>query len=136
MNREDALDQLVQHEGLKLKPYHCTAGKLTIGVGRNLDDVGISVDEAMLMLDNDVTTAENELRSRFPIVQNIDGARYWALVNMAFNMGIGRLAQFRNMWAAIGDGDWNRAADEALDSIWAKQVGKRAHDITEMLRNN
>lgn len=134
MNRQDALDQLVQHEGLKLKPYRCTAGKLTIGVGRNLDDVGISVDEAMVMLDNDMTTAENELRARFPIVQSIDGPRYWALVNMTFNMGISRLSQFSNMWSAIGDGDWNRAADEALDSRWAKQVGNRSRQIADMLR--
>lgn len=135
MKRQDAIDQLTQHEGLKLKPYRCTAGKLTIGVGRNLDDVGISVDEAMLMLDNDFDTAEQELQARFPVTRDLDGPRYYALVNMCFNLGIGRLAMFKKMWDAIGDGDWDRAADEALDSKWARQVGNRATELAQMLRN-
>lgn len=134
MNRQDALDQLTRHEGLKLKPYRDTVGKLTIGVGRNLDDVGISIDEAMLMLDNDFDTAEQELQTRFPITRDMDGPRYYALVNMCFNLGITRLAMFKKMWAAIGDGDWDRAADEALDSKWARQVGNRATELAEMLR--
>lgn len=134
MNRQDALDQLTRHEGLKLKPYRDTVGKLTIGVGRNLDDVGISVDEAMLLLDNDLDKAEQELQARFPITRHMTGPRYYALVNMAFNLGITRLAKFQRMWQAIGDDDWDRAAAEALDSKWARQVGTRAQEIAEMMR--
>lgn len=135
MKRQDALDQLTRHEGLKLKPYRDTVGKLTIGVGRNLDDVGISIDEAMLMLDNDFDTAEQELQARFPLTRDLDGPRYYALVNMCFNLGVSRLAMFKKMWSAIADGDWDRAADEALDSKWARQVGNRATELAQMLRN-
>lgn len=135
MNREEALDQLVQHEGLKLKPYRDTVGKLTIGVGRNLDDMGISIDEAMIMLDNDVTTAENELHSRFPITRNLNGTRYWVLVNMCFNMGAPRLAGFKKMWLAVETQDWPKAAKEMLDSKWARQVGNRANELADLMRN-
>ena len=47
-------DMLIRHEGLKLKPYLCTAGKLTIGVGRNIQDRGITYQEAMMLLENDI----------------------------------------------------------------------------------
>lgn len=134
MNRQQFFDQLERHEGLKLKPYRDTVGKLTIGVGRNLDDVGISHAEAMLMLNNDVEEAERQMRQRFPIVRKLDEVRYYALLNMAFNMGISTLSKFRNMWLAIDQGDWSRAADEALDSKWATQVGNRAVEIAAMLR--
>ena len=63
MNRIKA--QLVRHEGLRLKPYRCTAGKLTIGIGRNLDDCGISQTEAYLLLENDIRNCEKQFWMRF-----------------------------------------------------------------------
>ena len=135
MNRKQLFDQLERHEGLKLKPYMDTVGKLTIGVGRNLDDVGISHAEAMLMLSNDVEIAENELRQRFPIVKQLDETRYLTLVNMCFNIGVTRLANFQKMWFAIENGDWATAADEMLDSKWARQVGQRATELSDQMRN-
>lgn len=135
MNRKQFFEQLERHEGLKLKPYRDTVGKLTIGVGRNLDDVGISHAEAMLMLANDVEETERQMQRRFPIVKTLDEVRYYALLNMAFNMGVGTLGQFGNMWLAIGRGDWDTAAVEALDSKWARQVGRRATELAEQLRN-
>ena len=64
----------------------------------------------------------------------IGSRRYWALVNMTFNIGITRLVKFRKMWEAIGDDDWEKASLEALDSKWAEQVGNRAVEIAAMLR--
>lgn len=134
MNRKQLFEQLERHEGLKLKPYTDTVGKLTIGVGRNLDDVGISYGEAMLMLSNDVETAELLLKRRFPIVKGLDETRYHVLVNMCFNLGINRLANFRKMWIAIEAQDWPKAALEMLDSKWAKQVGNRAIELSNQMR--
>ena len=134
MTIEDLMDQLVLHEGLKLTPYRCTAGKLTIGVGRNLEDRGITHDEAMYLLRNDVVLYGQELIKQFPIVSGLDVVRMMTLVNMAFNLGITRLKGFKNMWSAIGDGDYEKAALEMLDSKWANDVGKRAIVLSEQMR--
>lgn len=122
-------DQLVRDEGMRLRPYKDTAGKTTIGVGRNLDDVGISKDEAMAMLRNDITAATNSLEQAFPWTVALDPVRQSALVNMTFNMGIGGLAKFKNFLAACQQGNWGEAKAQMLDSVWAEQTGARAQRL-------
>ena len=128
-------DTLIRHEGLRLKPYRCTAGKLTIGIGRNLDDIGISEAEARLMLRNDIISAELQLQSSFPWFRRLDPLRQQILTNMAFNLGIPRLRRFRRMLANIERGDYERAADEMLDSRWAQQVKGRATELARWMRS-
>ena len=127
-------EQLIRHEGLRLKPYKCTAGKTTIGVGRNLDDRGITAEEATMLLENDIEVSKKDLISLFPIVASVSQPRREALINMCFNLGINRLSRFRKMWAAIANDDWDSASKEALDSMWARQVGRRATELAEQLR--
>ena len=126
-------EQLVLHEGLKLNPYRCPAGKLTIGVGRNLEDKGISMAEALFLLRNDVEEVRTQLE-RYPWYTQLDPVRQKVLIDMAFNLGIGGLMQFRKMLAALEAGDYGKTADEMLDSKWARQVGKRAQRLAEMMR--
>lgn len=128
------IDQLIKHEGYRQFPYHCTAGKLTVGIGRNLDDVGISYDEAIIMLSNDIKIAEKELYRVHPWAADLDSVRRDALINMCFNMGIVRLSGFRKMFNALFEGDFEDAAREALDSKWAAQVKSRAFEIAHMLK--
>ena len=130
----DFVDRVQKHEGLRLKPYRCTAGKLTIGYGRNLDDVGISKDEADELLNNDLEVAEKELFNAFPWVVGIDKKRYYVLVEMVFNMGIARFKQFKKMISACEKKDWETASEHALDSAWHKQVGKRAETLAKILK--
>lgn len=133
MNRIKA--QLVRHEGLKLKPYRCTAGKLTIGIGRNLDDRGISQKEAYAMLERDILDFEQQLLDEIPdIYNNLDEVRQSVLLNMCFNLGMKGLLGFKNTLAFIGAGDWERAANNMLASKWAKQVGMRAIELSELMR--
>lgn len=147
MNRIKA--QLVRHEGLRLKPYRCTAGKLTIGIGRNLDDCGISQTEAYVLLENDIQNCEKQLLDEIPeIYINLDEVRKSVLLNMCISipqsrfaplrepcyLGIGGLLEFNNTLAFIGAGDWERAANGMLASKWAKQVGRRAMELSEMMR--
>jgi lysozyme len=127
---EQLLEQLKKHEGFRSKPYYCTAGKLTIGYGRNLDDVGITKDEAEELLLNDVREAANDLIRNYPFTDNLDTVRFECLVNMCFNLGISRLSQFKKMWAAIEEKNFRKASEEMLDSKWAKQVGDRAHELS------
>ena len=133
MNRIKA--QLVRHEGLRLKPYRCTAGKLTIGIGRNLDDRGISQKEAYAMLERDILDFEQQLLDEIPEIYNkLDEVRQSVLLNMCFNLGIKGFLEFKNTLAFIDAGDWERAANNMLASKWAKQVGMRAIELSELMR--
>jgi lysozyme len=129
--------QLVVDEGLRLKPYTDTVGKLTIGVGRNLDDVGITKIEAMYLLENDINRAIRDLVAVFDWFPLLDPVRQCVLINMAFNMGIGTdkrgLRSFRNTLAAIARGDYAAAAVGMRKSKWAMQVGHRAERLAKMI---
>ena len=127
--------QLVRHEGLKLKPYRCTAGKLTIGIGRNLEDRGITQKEAYAMLERDILDCEQWLIDEIPdIYNNLDEVRQSVLLNMCFNLGIKGLFGFNNTLSFIAAGVWEKAANGMLASKWAKQVGRRAIELAEMMR--
>lgn len=135
----DAMEaQLIAHEGLRLKPYRDTKGKLTIGVGRNLDDVGISRGEALGLLANDIQRAEHFLDLYMPWWTGLDPIRQRVLIDMMFNMGPGDerhgLRSFRNTLQLIKDGDYERASANMLLSKWATDVGTRAHTLSQMMK--
>jgi lysozyme len=131
----DALvKQLMTHEGVRLKPYTDTVGKLTIGVGRNLADVGISSEEAMLLLTNDILRTSARVMQALPWVPGLDEVRRRVLFDMAFNMGIGGLLGFKKMLAAVQAGQWLGASEEMIASKWAGQVGQRAVTLAAMMR--
>ena len=109
-------DQLMRDEGLKQFPYRDTQGKLTIGVGRNLDDDGISLEEADLMRDNDIKRSTVALESTYPWTMGLDDARKGAMLNLTFNMGIHKLSGFVKFLAAMRANDWATAKAELLDS--------------------
>lgn len=135
MNREALINQLIMDEGLKLKPYSDTVGKLTIGVGRNLNDTGISEDEARVLLGNDIARTEQALDSAFPFWRTLSENRQEVIANMAFNMGTARLLDFKNMIHALQASDYLGAAREMLNSEWARQVKKRADRLADQMRN-
>ena len=133
IEREAMIRQLRLHEGERLKPYRCTAGKLTIGVGRNLEDRGITREEASYLLANDIAAEERELLRALPWVANLDEVRQRVLLDMAFNMGVVGLLAFKRTLATIQAGDYQRAAAMMLDSKWAGQVGQRAERLSRMM---
>jgi lysozyme len=125
--------QLRLHEGERLKPYRCTAGKLTIGVGRNLEDRGITAQEAAYLLGNDITSTQAALLKALPWVGTLDDVRQRVLIDMAFNMGLGTLLTFRRTLAAVQAGQYQQAAAMMLESRWAGQVGQRAKRLSQMM---
>lgn len=127
------VDQLKRDEGMRLKPYTDTVGKVTIGIGRNLTDNGISEYEAELLLQHDITNASQQLRENLPWTDGLDDVRRAVLTNMAFNMGIHSLMGFKNTLALIQAGDYAGAAQAMLNSKWATQVGPRAHRLSIQL---
>ena len=133
MDRERLAAQLRLHEGVEHKPYKCTAGYLTIGVGRNIEKRGLSDDEIDYILNNDVDIATSELASTFDWFAGLDDVRMRVVVDMVFNLGMPRFKQFQNMLAAIEAQDWPEAAAQMMDSRWAKQVGARAERLRDMM---
>ena len=130
------INQLKRHEGVRTHAYQCTANMITIGVGRNIDEnggLGLSDDEIDYLLENDIRRCKQELIS-FPWFAEIDSVRQDALVNLCFNLGMTRLLGFKNALTAMSVGDYDKAADEFMDSRWAKQVGLRADEVCEMIR--
>lgn len=124
------LQQLKRHEGYRRFPYKDSVGVLTIGIGRNLDEVGISEHEAEYLLYHDVDKALLEVSSKITGWEDLNDIRKQVLINMAFNMGITRLLKFKKMLKAIAIGDYMVASLEMLDSKWATQVGQRANELS------
>ena len=133
MQSLDLKIELTRDEGLRLKPYRDTVGKLTIGIGRNLDDVGISQDEAMHLLDNDIARTTAALDKAIPWWRSLNDVRQRVVVNMAFNLGVAGLLGFKNTLAAMQAGRYADAAGGMLASKWATQVGERAKRLAAMM---
>lgn len=126
---------LVKHEGMRLKPYEDVLTEdITIGVGRNLDSIGLSEDEVLYLLDNDIQRCDRELLINFKWYPELCRTRQDAMINLCFNLGITRLRTFKKALAAMEAEDYNLAADEFLDSKWADQVGYRALEVSDMIR--
>jgi lysozyme len=127
---------LRKHEGEKLRAYVDTKGKITIGVGRNLTDKGLTASESTLLLDNDITECVNDLVHAFPWFLSLDGVRQQALVDYRFNLGMGKLLRAApRMLACLNARDYDGAARELLDGPWKDDVGPiRAGDLETMLR--
>lgn len=134
MNRDALIRQLFVDEGKRSKPYRCTAGKLTIGVGRNLDDRGLSDDEIAYLLSNDIDVCARDLDRKLPWWREMDDARQNVLLNMCFNLGINRLSGFKKTLALMQAKRYDAAAAEMLDSAWADQVGMRAARLAKVMR--
>jgi lysozyme len=153
-NRGTMAQELIVDEGERLKVYRCTAGKLTIGIGRNLDDVGIfphettalgltkqsciangiTKEQSRALFATDLDRVDADLDRRLPWWRQLDPVRQRVLVNMAFNLGIDGLCKFKNTLGMIRTGNYAGAAAGMLHSLWAKQVGKRAGRLSDMMR--
>lgn len=132
--RVELRKDVMQAEGCVLKPYLDTVGKLTIGFGRNLDDVGISRLEAEVLLDHDLASAEMECKKAFDWFASLNDKRQRVVVEMVFNLGLTKLKKFHNTIAAIEARDYDRAARQMLASKWAAQVKGRAVRLAEAMQ--
>ena len=135
---ERLIEQLKVHEGVEAFGYFCTSNKLTIGVGRNIDKdggLGLSEDEIDYLLRNDIYRCRKELSETFSWFDDLDEVRQDAIVNLHFNLGLTRLLGFKKALAFMESGDYLLAAEEFLDSQWRNQVGNRAIEVTDMIRD-
>ena len=135
MNIEKLIKELTNDEGLRLKPYKDTFGNSTIGIGRNLDGIGISEDEAKYMLNNDINRVIKELDKSIEWWRQLTEARQHVLCNMAFNLGIVKLLNFKTTLLNMKNANYEAAAAGMRLSIWYKQVGTRAERLAIMMEN-
>jgi len=127
---------LVEHEGLCLDLYRDTASppRWTIGVGRNLSDVGLRDEtEALFLLGRDLDAIRAELDHAWPHWRQLDEVRADVVLSMAFNLGVAGFMRFVKTRALIEERSWDRASLEMLRSRWAEQVGKRAIELSTIL---
>ena len=151
MNMDAIISELELDEGVRLSPYRCTAGFLTIGVGRNLDTNKLTAEELAFvghncrtkpitkeqsdyLLKNDIEKVCADLMKFLPWWTYLGDVRKRVLVNMAFNLGTEGLLKFENTLALIRSGSYAQAAAEMVKSKWAKQVGKRADRLANMMK--
>lgn len=142
-------NRLILHEGMVLKPYRCPMGKLTIGVGRNLDDNPLSSEElralgdykhgitengAKMLLRNDILRCYEQLKKHIAGFEELDPDRQYALLDMCFQLGFKGLKKFRKMLKAIEKKDFIWASFECLTSDYAKQTPKRARRVAQAIK--
>ena len=135
---EALVEDLIAHEGFRRYAYRDSEGYWTIGYGRLIDRAlggGITKSEAGILLANDIAGVVADLDRNVAWWRDLPAGVRRALVRMCFNLGWPRLAGFKKMLAALEAGDFEGGADEALDSIWARQqVGVRAQRIAALIR--
>ena len=127
------LSSVIVHEGFSRYIYLDSVGVRTVGFGRNLDDRGISREEAEMLLLNDLETSTEEAK-KFEFYENLTSNRRDVIVEMIFNLGLTRFKKFKKTIGYINQANHSAAADEMLDSRWAKQVGQRALTLSNKFR--
>lgn len=128
-------DMLEKHEGYRSFAYRCTSGKLTIGIGRNLDDRGVTRAEALYLLEQDIEDFTKQLRNRLFWFDSIHPEAQLVLIDMCFNMGLNGLLTFTQTLEHIKNENYKEASRTMLQSKWATQVGVRALELSDMLFN-
>lgn len=143
-NFDKLLEQLRRHEGLRLKPYNDSLGVRTIGYGHNMSTVsdtsrtmyeaqGITQAEAEALLRRDITRAV-EACMQYKWFESLDDIRKCVVINMMFNLGAQRFAEFKNMHAMLEAQNYSVAASQMVNSRWYKQVKLRAHELVAQMR--
>lgn len=139
----EIIQRLAYNEGLRLESYLCSAGKLTIGVGRCLDTnplnrdelkfIGhdcrtkpITKDQAFYLLRNDIEKVKKDLDKNCPWWTNLNFDRQYSMIDLCFQLGIGGLMKFKKTLSYLATGFYIQAANELLNSNYARQTPARA----------
>lgn len=133
-SRQKLKQLLVIHESYRQFPYSDTTDRLTIGIGRNLTDRGISIPESYYLMDEDINYFQIRLDLYLNFFKDLDENRQIALIDMCFNLGVQGFLNFKNMILALEAKDYERAAQEMLNSKWAEQVGERAIKLADIVK--
>ena len=137
-----------KHEGRRKKPYRCPAGKLTIGVGHNIDanplpidikrklEMDGSIDNEMIdrLLNTDIRHAAADCQVIFPQFNTFSDNRRMALIDWVFQLGFTGARRFVRSVKAINSEQWEDAARFMGESLWARQTPSRAKEVIQLIR--
>jgi GH24 family phage-related lysozyme (muramidase) len=145
MDLEKLRKQLEIDEGVKYEIYLDHLGYPTFGIGHLVipsdieyrEDVGTRVSEERVRecFDKDVQSVLRDCSLLYKDFDELPEEAQQIIANMMFNMGYTRLSKFKGMKRGVDARDWNKAADEMVDSRWYKQVTNRANRLVERMRN-
>ena len=138
-DKKKLMEELERDEDRVNHAYLDSEGYLTIGIGHLIDKKkGGSIPDFIIdaLLEYDIEQKEQDLDHYLPFWRNLSNARQRVLLTMAFNLGVGSLMGFKRFIAALRATDYNAASVEMLDSKWARQVGKRATRLAEIMRTD
>ena len=124
---DEVKEMLIRHEGVVCTLYQCSESRWTIGAGRNLQDRGITEEEAMYLLDNDIKRVMSQLDKYWTVWRSFPEKAQLCCVDMSFQMGIKGFMGFRRTRALMEMGMWLEASEELLDSKYAIQTPNRAN---------
>ena len=127
--------RLIDFEGLVVKAYVCPTGYTSVCVGRNLETNGITEEEAMYLLNNDIAAVIGKLDKHWIAWRKLPITAQNVCIDVVFNMGINTWMSFRRTRSYMELGEWEKAGDELLDSKYAEQVGRRAIFNSEQLKS-
>ncbi len=151
ISEEVCIQRLCLNEGLVNKPYRCPAGKLTIGIGRNLEDNPLTAEEkafighncrtkpitneqAFYLCRNDLKKVRADLDRELPWWRDLNPDRQFVIIDLCFNLGINKLLNFQKTLSSIATGYYIKAGEQLMQSLYAKQVGKRAERNAKCLQ--
>lgn len=133
------LQELRRDEGVRYVPYLDSVGVKTVGVGHNLEAHPLDLtypltdEQVDQILADDLVRVFSGLDRKIGWWRNLSCARKRVLANMAFNLGVDGLLEFKRMILAVDRGHYDQAAREMLNSKWARQVFNRAIRLAEMM---
>lgn len=134
MPSTELVKSIKEHEGFRAEAYVDSMGHLTIGYGQLVSELKVTEREAEKWLLAGIEAKTKELEPFLAFRSVKDPVRRDVLIEMAYNLGVGGLMKFKNMWASIKVQDWDAASAHMLDSLWAKQVGHRAHVLANRMK--
>lgn len=120
------VEMLKRHEGLRLHPYYCSQKKLSLGIGRNLQDRGITESEAFYLLHGDINLVQEELTKNWGVWRTFPEKARLVCIDMTFQMGITGFMKFKETRKLMELGKWLEASEEVLRSRYAVQTPNRA----------
>ena len=132
---KDLLEKIKEHEGFVPRVYKCTEGFDTIAYGFAIKDLTLDEDIAEEILIRKLEKLQRNANSRFQWLEDMPQEVQEVVLNMCYQLGVTGVSKFRKAISALQEGDWDEAANEMLDSLWARQTPNRAEELSNIVRN-
>ena len=132
---KDLIEKIKHHEGFVDHVYKCTEGFDTIGYGFAVKDLEMPEHIAEELLIIKLENLQNNANSRFKWLEDMPQQVQEVVINMCYQLGVNGVSKFRKAISAMQEGDWEEAANEMLDSLWARQTPNRAKELSDIVRN-